>query len=133
MIIFAKNFVLMRIRHENDNTEEVLKTVVETMLEAKAQGVTSLDMRELQSAVTDYFVICNAQSKTQVNAIAEKVIDNVRNKLHVHVYHEEGFENSEWILLDYIDVVVHIFLTEKRDFYKLEDLWADAERKNYED
>lgn len=123
----------MRIRHENDNTEEVLKTVVETMLEAKAQGVTSLDMRELQSAVTDYFVICNAQSKTQVNAIAEKVIDNVRNKLHVHVYHEEGFENSEWILLDYIDVVVHIFLTEKRDFYKLEDLWADAERKNYED
>ena len=133
MIIFAKNFVLMRIRHENDNTEEVLKTVVETMLEAKAQDVTSLDMRELQSAVTDYFVICNAQSKTQVNAIAEKVIDNVRNKLHVHVYHEEGFENSEWILLDYIDVVVHIFLTEKRDFYKLEDLWADAERKNYED
>jgi ribosome-associated protein len=123
----------MRIRHENDNTEEVLKTIVETMLEAKAQGVTSLDMRELQSAVTDYFVICNAQSKTQVNAIAEKVIDNVRNKLHVHVYHEEGFENSEWILLDYIDVVVHIFLTEKRDFYKLEDLWADAERKNYDD
>ena len=123
----------MRIRHENDNTEEVLKTVVETMLEAKAQDVTSLDMRELQSAVTDYFVICNAQSKTQVNAIAEKVIDNVRNKLHVHVYHEEGFENSEWILLDYIDVVVHIFLTEKRDFYKLEDLWADAERKNYDD
>ncbi|MBQ2187325.1 MAG: ribosome silencing factor [Bacteroidales bacterium] len=123
----------MRIRHENDNTEEVLKTIVETMLEAKAQDVTSLDMRELQSAVTDYFVICNAQSKTQVSSIAEKVIDNVRNKLHVHVYHEEGFENSEWILLDYIDVVVHIFLTEKRDFYKLEDLWADAERKNYED
>ena len=123
----------MRIRHENDNTEEVLKCIVETMLEAKAQGVTSLDMRELQAAVTDYFVICNAQSKTQVDAIAEKVIDNVRNKLHVHVYHEEGFENSEWILLDYIDVVVHIFLTEKRDFYKLEDLWADAERKNYED
>ena len=123
----------MRIRHENDNTEEVLKCIVETMLETKAQGVTSLDMRELQTAVTDYFVICNAQSKTQVDAIAEKVIDNVRNKLHVHVYHEEGFENSEWILLDYIDVVVHIFLTEKRDFYKLEDLWADAERKNYED
>ena len=123
----------MRIRHENDNTEEVLKTVVETMLEAKAQDVTSLDMRELQSAVTDYFVICNAQSKTQVNAIAEKVIDNVRNNLHVHVYHEEGFENSEWILLDYIDVVVHIFLTEKRDFYKLEDLWADAEKHVYED
>ena len=123
----------MRIRHANDNTEEVLKTIVETMLEAKAQEVTSLDMRELQSAVTDYFVICHAQSKTQVNAIAEKIIDNVRNKLHVHVYHEEGFENSEWILLDYVDVVVHIFLAEKRNFFQLEELWADAEKKVYED
>ena len=123
----------MRIRHENDNTEEVLKTIVETMLEAKAKEVTSLDMRELHSAVTDYFVICHAQSKTQVNAIAEKIIDNVHNKLHVHVYHEEGFENSEWILLDYVDVVVHVFLEEKRSFYKLEDLWADAERHVYED
>ena len=123
----------MRIRHEKDNTEEVLNCIVETMLEAKAKEVTSLDMRELQSAVTDYFVICHAQSKTQVNAIAEKIIDNVRNNLHVHVYHEEGFENSEWILLDYIDVVVHVFLEEKRSFFQLEELWADAERKVYED
>ena len=123
----------MRIRHENDNTEEVLKCIVETMIDSKAKEVTSLDMRDLHTAVTDYFVICHAQSKTQVSAIAEKIIDNVRNKLHVHVYHEEGFENSEWILLDYIDVVVHIFLTEKREFYKLEDLWADTEKKIYED
>ena len=123
----------MRIRHANDNTEEVLKCIVETMIDSKAKEVTSLDMRDLHTAVTDYFVICHAQSKTQVNAIAEKVIDNVRNKLHVHVYHEEGFENSEWILLDYIDVVVHIFLTEKRNFYNLEDLWADAEKHIYED
>ena len=133
LIIFAKIFSFMRIRHENDNTEEVLNAIVETMLEMKAKGVTSLDMRELHSAVTDYFVICHAQSKTQVNAIAEKIIDNVRNKLHVHVYHEEGFENSEWILLDYVDVVVHVFLQEKRDFFKLEELWADAEMKTYEE
>lgn len=123
----------MRIRHENDNTEEVLATVVESMLEGKAKEVTSLDMRELQSSVTDYFVICHAQSKTQVAAIADKIIDNVRNKLRVHVYHEEGFENSEWILIDYIDVVVHVFLESKRSFYKLEELWADAEKKVYED
>ena len=123
----------MRIRHENDNTEEVLATIVETMQEAKAKEVTSLNLKELQSAVTDYFVICHAQSKTQVNAIAEKIIDNVRNKLHVHVYHEEGFENSEWILLDYVDVVVHVFLEPKRDFYRLEELWADAEKTVFED
>ena len=90
-------------------------------------------MRDLHTAVTDYFVICHAQSKTQVNAIAEKIIDNVRNKLHVHVYHEEGFENSEWILLDYIDIVVHIFLEPKRNFYQIEELWADAEKHIYED
>ena len=123
----------MRIRHETDNTEEVLSTVVETMLESKAKEVTTLDMREIHTAVTDYFVICHAQSKTQVNAIAEKIIDNVRNKLRVHTYHEEGFENSEWILLDYIDVVVHVFLEPKRSFYRLEELWADAEKKVYED
>ena len=123
----------MRVRHANDNTEEVLKCIVETMLDCKAKEVTSLDMRDLHTAVTDYFVICHAQSKTQVNAIAEKVIDNVRNKLHVHVYHEEGFENSEWILLDYIDIVVHIFLEPKRNFYQIEELWADAEKHIYED
>lgn len=133
MSIFAKISKKMRIRHENDNTEEVLATIVETMLEMKAKDVTTLDMRELQSAVTDYFAICHAQSKTQVNAIAEKIIENVRNKLHVHVYHEEGFENSEWILLDYIDVVVHVFLESKREFYKLEDLWADTEKIVYEE
>lgn len=134
MSIFAKNFFKnMRIRHENDNTEEVLATIVETMQEMKAKNVISLDMRELQTAVTDYFVICHAQSKTQVSAIAEKIIDNVRNKLRVHVYHEEGFENSEWILLDYIDVVVHVFLESKRDFYKLEELWADAEKREYDE
>lgn len=134
MSIFAKNFFKnMRIRHENDNTEEVLATIVETMQEMKAKNVISLDMRELQTAVTDYFVICHAQSKTQVSAIAEKIIDNVRNKLRVHVYHEEGFENSEWILLDYIDVVVHVFLEPKRDFYKLEELWADAEKREYDE
>lgn len=133
--IFAKIFsiIKMRIRHEKDNTEEVLSTIVESMLESKAKEVTTLDMREIHSAVTDYFVICHAQSKTQVNAIAEKIIDNVRNTLHVHTYHEEGFENSEWILLDYIDVVVHVFLEPKRSFYRLEELWADAEKKVYED
>ena len=123
----------MRIRHENDNTEEVLSTIVETMLESKACGVTSLDMRDIDSAVTDYFVICHAQSKTQVTAIADKIIDNVRNKLRVHVYHEEPSDNAEWILIDYVDVVVHVFLEPKRSFYKLEELWADAEKTTYED
>ena len=83
--------------------------------------------------MTDYFVICHAQSKTQVSAIAAKILDDLRANHQVTPYHYEGFENAEWILIDYIDVVVHVFLEPKREFYKLEALWADAERTSYED
>ena len=123
----------MRVRHESDNPEFVVSAVVETMQELKAKEVVSLDLRDIHSAVTDYFVICHAQSKTQVSAIADRIIDNLRDNHHVKPYHYEGFENSEWILIDYIDVVVHVFLEPKREFYKLESLWADAERTSYED
>lgn len=123
----------MRIRHESDNTEQIVSAVVETMLESKAKNIVTLDMKNIHTAVTDYFVICHAQSKTQVAAIADKVIDNLRNNHIARVYHEEGFENAEWILIDYVDVVVHVFLESKRNFYSLENLWADAELKTYED
>ena len=103
------------------------------MQELKAKDVVSLDLRDIYSSVTDYFVICHAQSKTQVSAIADKILDDLRDKYHVKPYHYEGFENAEWILIDYIDVVVHVFLEPKREFYKLESLWADAERTSYED
>ena len=101
--------------------------------ELKAKDVVSLDLRDIYSSVTDYFVICHAQSKTQVSAIADKILDDLRDNQHVKPYHYEGFENAEWILIDYIDVVVHVFLEPKREFYKLEALWADAERTSYED
>ena len=78
--------------------------------------------------MTDYFVICHATSKIQVDAIAEKIIDNLAEKLHVKPYHVEGRDNTEWILIDYVDVVVHVFLQSMRDYYQLENLWADAER-----
>ena len=135
-IIFAEiifSTINMRVRHESDNPEFVVSAVVETMQELKAKEVVSLDLRDIHSAVTDYFVICHAQSKTQVSAIADRILDNLRDNHHVKPYHYEGFENSEWILLDYIDVVVHVFLEPKREFYKLESLWADAERTSYED
>ena len=81
-----------------------------------------------QTAVTDYFVICHATSKTQVEAIADKVEDEVLEKTGVKPYHIEGKDNTEWILIDFVDVVVHIFLQSARSFYQLEELWADAER-----
>ncbi|MBE6346542.1 MAG: ribosome silencing factor [Bacteroidales bacterium] len=122
----------MRVRHETDNTEQVVAAVVDTMQALKAKDIVSLDLRDIHSAVTDYFVICHAQSKTQVSAIADRILDDLRDN-GVKPYHYEGFENAEWILIDYIDVVVHVFLEPKRDFFQLESLWADAERTSYED
>lgn len=118
----------MRVRHQNDNTEQIVASAIEAMEAVKGKDIVTLDLREIGTAVTDYFVICHANSKIQVDAIADKVEDVVREKAHQKPYHVEGRENSEWILLDYVDVIVHVFLESKRSFYKLEDLWADAER-----
>jgi len=118
----------MRVRHQTDNTEAVVAATIEAMESVKGKEIVTLDLREIDSAVTDYFVICHAASKTQVDAISDKVEDLVLEKTHVKPYHIEGRENTEWILIDFIDVVVHVFLESARSYYKIEELWADAER-----
>ncbi len=118
----------MRVRHQTDNAEEIVAATIEAMESVKGKEIVTLDLREITTAVTDYFVICHAASKTQVDAIADKVEELVLEKTQVKPYHVEGRENTEWILIDFVDVVVHIFLESKRSFYKLEELWADAER-----
>lgn len=118
----------MRIRHQSDNVESIVATVVEAMDSVKGKEIVTLDLRETGTAVTDYFVICHANSKTQVDALADKVIDQVFEKNRVKPYHVEGRDNTEWILIDFVDVVVHIFLQSARQFYQLEELWADAEK-----
>ena len=103
------------------------------MLEKKAQNVVSLDLRNIESSICDHFVICNADSTTQVAAIADNVLVKMEEKLGLKVLRMQGLENNFWIILDYGDVVVHIFLAEYREFYRLEDLWADAKRKLHKD
>lgn len=122
-----------RVRHEIEQTEDVMLKVVEAMRELKANDIVSLDLREIHTAVTDYFVICHAQSKTQVEAVADKIIDKLRDEMRVKPYHSEGFENAEWILIDYIDVIVYVFLEPKRSFYDIEGLWADAKCERYDE
>jgi ribosome-associated protein len=116
----------------NDETDFVLKQVVEAMQEKKAKNIVSLRLNKIPNAVAEYFVISHAASKTQVGAISDSVIENVKKKCGINPYHREGYENSEWILIDYSDVVVHIFQENIRSFYQLEDLWADAKLKEYE-
>jgi ribosome-associated protein len=99
--------------------------------EKKGNDIIRLDLRNIFSSVSDYFVICHADSSTQVKAIANSVEDEIYKATQQEPWRKEGLEYGEWILLDYIDVVVHIFRTDKREFYGVEDLWGDAEIKFY--
>lgn len=113
--------------------KNVLKVITDAMLEKKGQNVVSLDLSPIGTAISDYFVVCNADSTTAVAAIADNVIVRMEEKCERKVLRMQGLENDFWIILDYGDVVVHIFLTQYREFYRLEDLWADAERTEYTD
>ncbi|WP_295654209.1 ribosome silencing factor [uncultured Mucilaginibacter sp.] len=100
--------------------------------EKKGNDIIRLDLRNVNSSVADYFVICHADSATQVKAIANSVEEEIYKNLKLEPRHKEGLMTSEWIILDYFDVVIHIFRTDKREFYGVEDLWGDAEIKFYQ-
>ncbi len=121
----------MNRKKETVDTEIIVNKIVESMQEKKAKNIISLDLSKINSAVTTYFIICHAQSRTQVNAIYDYVVEMLHTDCGEKPFNREGYENSEWILIDYVDVVVHIFLEEIRSFYRIEDLWADAALKEY--
>ena len=99
--------------------------------EKKGNDIVRLDLRNIHSSVSDYFVICHADSTTQVKAIANSIEDEIFKATQQEPWRKEGLQYGEWILLDYINVVVHVFRTDKREFYGVEELWGDAEIKSY--
>lgn len=101
--------------------------IVKGMEEKKGKDIRVLDLSKVKGAITNYFVICNADSTTQVDAIGQSVEEEVKKAIDEKPWHSEGYGNAEWVLLDYVDVVAHVFQTEKREFYGLEELWGDAE------
>lgn len=105
------------------------QTIIEEIEEKKGENIISIDLRNIPHAVCDYFVICEGRSTTQVTSIADAVRKKVKEKLGQQLMHSEGYSNAEWILMDYFNVVVHIFQKESRAFYNLEALWADADIK----
>lgn len=109
----------------------ISELAIHGMQEKKGNELVRLDLRNIKSSVTDYFVICHADSATQVKAIANSVEDEIFKATQQDPWRKEGLEYGEWILLDYIDVVVHVFRTDKREFYGVEDLWGDAEIKSF--
>ncbi|HRW64065.1 MAG TPA: ribosome silencing factor [Bacteroidales bacterium] len=116
-----------------ENTTNLLGSIIEGLHKKKAKDVVSIDMTEIENSICKYFVICHGDSNTQVEALADSVLDTVREDTGEKAWHKEGLENATWVLLDYSDVVVHIFQKQYRDLYKLEELWADGRLKHYED
>ncbi len=112
------------------DSETLCDCIISGMQDNKAKDIVILDLREIESAVTDYFIICSGDSSTQIDGICNSVLRGVRSELHERPWHQEGKGTSEWILLDYINIVVHIFSKEKREFYNIEGLWEDAKRKD---
>ena len=109
------------------SSELVKKFVVEGLQEIKGQNITVLDLREIENAVTDFFIIAEGNSNTQVNSLADSVHKVVRENVGDKPWHIEGRDNSEWVFMDYVTVVVHVFQKGIREFYDLEGLWGDAE------
>ena len=125
-------FVLTNLRMyklKNDIDSKVLcDAIVEGMQENKAKDIVVLDLRNISNAVTDFFVICSGESSVQVDGIASTIQRHTRKELQEKPWHQEGKNTSEWVLLDYVSVVAHIFYKDARHFYELEDLWSDAIR-----
>lgn len=113
-------------------TESLKKVVINAILDKKGRHVVSLDLRKIKDTPSDFFIITHGDSTTQVRAIYLSVVETAREQ-GFEIYHMEGMGNSEWIIVDFVDVVVHIFYKDKRDFYALEDLWNDAKATVHND
>lgn len=112
---------------------KILKTIIHAIQNKKGENITSLDLRKIPEAVADFFIICEAPSTTQVKAIADHVREEVRDNCDEIPYHFEGYQALQWILIDYVNVVVHVMHPESRKFYRLEEMWNDAQLEEHND
>ena len=108
------------------STDELISVIIKGIDDVKGDDIQLLDLRELENTVCDYFIICSGNSNTQVNAITGSIQKLVSKELKDKPWHIEGQNNSEWILMDYVNVVVHVFQKQIREFYDIESLWGDA-------
>src|SRR5215470_11727424 len=105
---------------------KIFKAIIYAIQEKKGENIISLDLRKIPEAVSDYFIICEATSTIQVRAIADFVEETIKKELGELPYRHEGFHALQWVLIDYVNIVVHVMLPETRKFYKLEEMWSDA-------
>lgn len=111
---------------------KVFKTIIHAIQEKKGEDIVSLDLRKIPEAVADFFIICQASNTTQLRAIADFIETDVKEKCDEIAYKHEGRQGQQWILIDYVNVVVHVMMPEPRKFYRLEEMWSDAPAMQHE-
>lgn len=123
----------LKNKSQNGNADQTLNNwIVDAIQDIKGKNIVKLDLRKLDDAPADFFIICEGESSTQVKAISENIFKKLKEKLNLKPNHTEGMDGSKWILVDYFDTVVHVFYPETRAFYEIEELWGDAEVTQYE-
>ncbi len=114
-------------------SSKLFKTIIAAIQEKKGEEIVSLDLKKIDEAVTDFFVICQAGNPIQLGAIVDNIEKKVKEECNEKPYKREGTRGQNWILIDYVDIVIHCFGPEQRAFYQIEDLWSDANRKEHND
>ncbi len=112
---------------EKSNADLLITTILDGIEDVKGQDINILDLRALENTVCDYFIICEGTSNTQVNAIVNSIQKKVSKETRDKPWHIEGSDNAEWVLMDYVNVVVHVFQKHIREYYDIESLWGDAQ------
>ena len=128
----AANTSIKKVSKLSKNSK-LLKVIIRSIRDKKGENILSLDLRKIDEAVADFFIICEATSTTQVKAIADNIEEEVKKEIGETPYRSEGRQALHWVLVDYINVVVHIMLPDTRKHYNLEDLWFDAPEQKIED
>lgn len=132
------NLDALKSRKKNSLTRltrssKIFKAIIKAIHEKKGENILSLDLKKIPEAVADFFIICEATNSTQLKAIADYIEFDVKEKTGEAVYKHEGRQGEQWILIDYVNVVVHIMLPEPRKFYRLEEMWSDAPSMEHND
>ena len=113
-------------------SSRLFKTIIKSIQEKKGENIVSLDLRKIHEAVADFFIICEASNPQQIRSIGEFVQEEVKKNCNEVAYKHEGYQALQWVLIDYVNIVVHVMLPEPRKFYQLEEMWSDAVREEHE-
>lgn len=120
------------LKPKSDASEQLNDTIIEAIFNLKGKNIVKLDLRHLNDAPVDFFIICEGDSSTQVKSISENINREVFEKMDTRPYHIEGAKEAQWVLVDYFNTVVHVFHPETRKYYELEDMWMDAKSTEYQ-